>query len=343
MTNDSSSQPSESKKADPESGKADQESRAARGQLRASWVQTAIAALAFLVAIWAAYTSQQAIEASNQGAARQSADSQLSAALADINTVTANGEGAITGLVVLAENTIDRVLNNEAGEPPAEVSSYYSGALQILGGYLSSYNGAKAACPEPATSAMCFGRGWGPPLPLPLGISTATNQVQLLLAKKLEGEVTALNAGQPTINLSDDELAGQQWADINFGWIQADLISTDLRGANLEFSQWSSSSDLSRSYLQCANLQGAVLRGADLDGADLRGADIQGADLRGAQIAGAFVAPLYGIPEWPGPLHGITTLPVSQWKQSACLQNPGFWDRQPAVNAGTSTGTGNGG
>jgi hypothetical protein len=311
------------------SKKDDLESRVARGQLRASWAQTAIAALAFLIAIWAAYTGQQAIKASDQAAARQSADSQLSDALADIKTVTTTGEGAITGLVVLEENTVDRVVNNDADEPPAEVYASYSSALQIFGGYLSGYNGAKAACPETGVNAMCFGRGWGPPLPLPLDISTAANQVQLLLTKKLEDEVVALNVGQPTINLSDDELAGQQWPSINFGWIQAALTNTDLRGADLEYSQWSSNSNLSHSYLQCADLKNAVLRGADLNDADLRGANIQGVDLRGAQILGALVEPLYGVPKWPGPLRGITTLPVSQWKQSACLQNPKFWD-QPA-------------
>ena len=333
---DGSPPPSHSKKGD-------LESRVARGQLRASWAQTAIAALAFLIAIWAAYTGQQAIRVSNQAAARQSADSQLSDALADIQTTAATGEGAITGLVVLEENTADRVANNDAGEQPAEVYAYYSGALQIFGGYLSGYDGAKATCPETVANAMCFGRGWGPPLPLPLAISTAANQVQLLLTKKLEGEVTALNAGQPTINLSEDELAGQQWAGVNFGWVQATLMNTDLRGADLEYSQWSGNSDLSHSYLQCADLQNAVLRGANLNGADLRGANIQGADLRGAQIIGALVAPLYGVPQWPGPLNGITTLPVNQWKQSACLQNPAFWDQRPSASTGggaSSTGSG---
>ena len=257
------------------SKKGDLESRVARGQLRASWAQTAIAALAFFIAIWAAYTGQQAISVSNQAAARQSADSQLSDALADIKTVAATGEGAITGLVVLEENTVDRVVNNDAGEPPAEVYAYYSSALQIFAGYLSSYDGAKAACPESVVNAMCFGRGWGPPPPLPLTISTAANQLQLLLTKKLQDDVTALKAGQSTINLSDDELAGQQWPGINFGWIQATLMNTDLRGTDLEYSQWSSNSDLSHSYLQCADLQNAVLQGANLNGADLRGANIQ--------------------------------------------------------------------
>jgi hypothetical protein len=93
----------------PPTGKKDGlETKVARGQLRASWAQTAIAAFAFFVAIWAAYTGQQAIKHSDQVAARQSADSQLSDALADIKTTATTEEGAITGLVVLEENTVDR-------------------------------------------------------------------------------------------------------------------------------------------------------------------------------------------------------------------------------------------
>lgn len=142
-------------------------------------------------------------------------------------------------------------------------------------------------------------------------------------------KVTALKAARPAIDLAHDELIGQPWYSINFGWLWAFMEDVDLRGANLEKSQWSKRSDLSHSYLQCADLQGAVFRGANLAYADLRGANVQGANFRGAKIKGMKLTHLYGIAKWPRWRH-ITTQAVKKWNVGTCLRNRNFWDNQPA-------------
>lgn len=331
---------------DPKTKKDDLETKAAYGTLwaaRAQMVGTAIAALAFLVAIYVAYQGQLTIRTNNQNAERQSEDSQQTAAVTAIQS--GSTQGAALGMVLLGENTVNRVMRqSQTGESSAEVYNDYNGALQIIAGYLASANKSIETCP---LNAPCFGLGWGPPTPA-IDTTDAANQIELLLNNKMESQVTALKAGQPSgIYLSGAELAAQKWPNVNLGWIPDSLVGTDLRGANLGFSQWSQNSDLSNSYLQCSDLQGAVFQGANLTGADLRGANVQGADFRGAHIEGALVTSLYGIPKWPGSLGNITTLPVKDWNQSACLANSKFWDH-PSVGTGTGSGgqsssTGNGG
>ena len=136
---------------------------------------------------------------------------------------------------------------------------------------------------------------------------------------------------RPALDLANDELSGQPWTGINFGWISAYLVGIDLRGASLERSHWSASSDLSHAYLQCADLQGADFAGADLSDADLAGANVQGADFRGANLEGATLAPVYGVATWSQRPAGLTTAPVARWDPGVCLRSSQFWRNAPAA------------
>ena len=164
----------------------------------------------------------------------------------------------------------------------------YTTALQVLSGYLRSHSDMLLT--GNAQTAELFGRGYGlpPPSGVTLNITYAADQVGFVLPTNMENEVGALNVGaQPAIDLSNDELIGQPWTDVNFGWLHAFMVGIDLRGASLESSQWSNNSDLSDFYLQCADLQNVNFRWANLSGVDLEGAYVQGADFRGANIKGA--------------------------------------------------------
>jgi hypothetical protein len=320
------------------------EKKTSSAALWAAWAQvvgTVVAALAFLVAIYVAYQGQEALRSNVQIAERQAQDNQSATAVRAIQSGTT--QGASLGMLLLGENTLDRITRySQTGEPPTEVSSNYNAALQIIADYLTGSHIAIELCPS-SPGSQCFGQGWGPPTAVPV-TTDAANQIDLLLSDKTESEVTALKTGHPSgIDLSGDELAVQQFPYINFGWIPDVLVRTDLRGANLSHSQWSGESDLSYSYLQCANLRGADFRRANLTGADLRGANIAGADFRGAHITGALITPIYGTPKWPGSLGDVTPLPATEWNQSACLGNSHYWDNHTGTGTGgPGTGTGNG-
>lgn len=303
-------------------------------QIRASWAQvvgTLVSATAVLVAIFVAWQGQVTVNHNSQVTLRQSEDSQLSTAITALGS--SDTAEQIAGLVLLTQNTANRfTLSPETGEPATDVFADYTTALQILSGYLSS-NGVTFLDNFSTGQALAqFGRGYGvPPSPgVPINIIDAADQVDFMLTKDMESEVTALNSGRPAIDLSNDELIGQPWYGVNFGWISAYLTGIDLRGADLASSQWSGYSDLEHSYLQCADLEGANFRGAYLSYADLRGANVQGADFRGAHLEGARVAPVYGVANWPRSLQGITALNVKDWNQAACLRSSKFSDNQPA-------------
>jgi hypothetical protein len=199
-----------------------------------------------------------------------------------------------------------------------------------LSGYLSSRGESFLTDASTGQTRAQFGRGYGEPLPpgIPLDIIYAADQVRYLLG--MSKEVAGLKSGQPSIDLSHDELFGQPWHLINFGWVGVYMPGIDLRGADLSSSKWSKNSYLPDAYLQCSDLQGAVFRGANLDYADLRGANVQGADFRSAHIKGAKITDLYGIARWPRRLRGTISLPVTRWNQAACLQSSKLWDNQSA-------------
>jgi hypothetical protein len=285
--------------------------------------------LAILVAVWVATQGQVTVERSNRATLMQSQDAQLSTAITAIGS--SDMAEQIAGLLLLARNTSNRLtFMGQTEEAPADVHGDYTTALQILSGYLRSHSDMLLT--GNAQTAALFGRGYGlpPSSGVTLDITYAANQVEFLLATNMENEVDALNVGaQPGIDLSNDELIGQPWTDVNFGWLHAFMVGIDLRGASLESSQWSNNSDLSDSYLQCADLQNANFRGANLSGADLEGAYVQGADFRGANIKGVVFGQLYGKAKWSSKPFGIRTLSAHNWTAAACMQNASFWRGQP--------------
>lgn len=324
-----------------------------RSQIKANRAQiagVAVSVVAFILALIVACQGRQTVNQNTQSTLRQSEDNQLSTA------ITALGSGnmaeRIAGLQLLEQNASSRIaLSSKTGEPPADVFTNYQTALRIFSGYLRS-QGQDFLNVTSTTAAAPFGRGYGVPAPpgLPIDINYAGDQVRYMLA--LKDEVTALNSGQPVIDLSDDELLEQSWPGINFAWIAPFMQGIDLRGSNLERAQWAKNSDLTHSYLQCADLKKAQLPRADLSNADLRGADLQGAvfrkanltdaDLRGANVQGADFSHaglhgvkasyVYGIATWLRPPRGIRVLPVAQWENNrdSCLANRAFWDNWPA-------------
>lgn len=290
---------------------------------------TALATLgALIIAIVVAWQSKQTVDQNSQVTLLQSEDTQLSTAITAIGG--ADPAEQIAGLLLLTQNTMSRITNmKKSGESRADVYSDYTTALKIFSGYLSSHGQAYLA----GVSAVSFGPGYGPSPPrFPLAINYAADQVKILLAGNMQSEVTALQPGmRPAIDLSNDELYGQFWHGINFAWVNADLPGIDLRGAELEYSQWGANSDLDHSFLQCADLTGANFHDADLSFADLNGAYVQGADFRGADLTGATIQVVYGTATWSHRPAGITVIPADKWHPNACLTNPSFWSAQPPV------------
>ena len=332
--------------------------KANRAQVAGVTVSAVVSVAAFVLAGIVACQGQQTVNQNTQSTLRQSEDNQLSTA------ITALGSGnmaeRIAGLQLLEQNASSRIaIASKTGEPPADVFTNYQTALRIFSGYLRSQgqdflNGTRT------TAAAPFGRGYGVPAPpgLPIDINYAGDQVKYLLT--LQNKVTALNSGQPVIDLSHDELFKQSWPGINFGWITPFMPGIDLRGSNLESAHWANKSDLTNSYLQCADLKGAQLPRADLGNADLRGADLQGAvfrkanlsnaDLRGANVQGANFSHaglhgvkasyVYGVATWLRPPRGMRVLPVAQWENNrdSCLANRAFWDNLPAAPGPSPSG-----
>lgn len=281
-----------------------------------------------------AFNARSALQQS-QTALRQSDDAQLSAAIADLGS----GDAAerVAGLVLLARNTSARFAQMaQTREPPSQVFADYTTALQILSGYLRNHSQAFVTAVNAGKATPAFGLGYGQvaPTAVPLDLVYAGDQVRNL--GKMEKQVRAAADGaRPAIDLSYDDLISQPWHGVNLGWITVYMPGTDLRGADLSYSQWSQYSDLSHSYLQCADLAHANFSGANLTYADLRGADVQDANFSGAHIRGVRIGQLYGHATWPQWKHGITALPVSKWNQAVCLQDKTLWDYPLTNGKGT--------
>lgn len=314
-------------------GQDELEIRYKRSQIRAARAQvgaTLIALAAAVAAILVAWQGQETINHNSLTELQQSEESQLSSA------ITALGSDAtaerVAGLMLLTRNTSARfALQPETHDPPADMFGDYTTALQVLSGYLSSHGEAFLQEASGGQATQPFGRGYGLPSSpgVPIDIIYAANQVKILVNKQMERAVIALGMrDRPAIDLGHDDLIGQSWKGINFGWLWAFMPRIDLRGADLDGSRWSNRSTLSDAYLQCSDLQGADFRGADLKGADLRGADVSGANFRGAKIAGAKLAQIFGKAKWPGWLH-ITTLSARRRNPAKCLKDKNLWDNQP--------------
>jgi hypothetical protein len=319
-----------------------EESEPVRDQTWADRAQIIVAGatvVALFVTIIVAWQGQQTVNHNSQVTLQQSLDAQLSTAITSIGSSDTAEE--IAGLLLLKQNMQSRLaLMGQTGEPATDVFSDYTTALQILSGYLSS-RGEQFVTGYTDQASSPFGRGYGIPASpgIPLDIYYAADQVKDLFTSDMQKSVTSLGLGeQPHIDLANDELQGQAWTGIDFGWVGAFLVGIDLRGASLERSHWSASSDLSHAYLQCADLQGADFAGANLSGADLAGANIQGADFRGANLAGATLHPVYGVATWSQPPAGPSVHSVARWDQGACLASSQYWRNAPA--AGSSHGAG---
>ena len=292
-----------------------------------------VSVIAVVIAIWVAKQGQDTVSHNSQTALRQSEDDQLSTAITALGS--SDAAERIAGVLLLTQNVSNRFkLAVETGEPSASVYSDYVTALEILSGYIRSHGEDFLSGTSTGPMAQQFGLGHGiPPATtlgdIPIDINYAADQ--LINLTHLEGDVVALNRGQPSIDLSNDQLYRQYWKGVNFAWVTAYMPGIDLRGADLRSSQWSRDSDLQGAYLQCADLEGADFRRADLSQADLRGANVQGADFRGANITEAQITQLYGSAKWPRGRHDITAHPANEWNQVACLQNSQFWDYPPTV------------
>jgi Pentapeptide repeats (8 copies) len=298
------------------------------GKTLITWAQLAASlasVVGILIAVWVATQGQVTVDRSAQSTLQQSEDAQLSTAITAIGSDNTAEE--VAGLLLLSRNTASRfTLMDDTKESPADVFDDYTTTLQILSGYLSSHSESYLAAMSPQIS-VTFGRGYGVPPPpgLPIDIVYAADQVKALAASGMASRVAALHAPtSPALDLSGDELIGQPWSGVNLGWIFADLTGIDLRGADLEQSQWSLRSHLHGADLQCADLQGANFKGADLNGADLSGAYVAGADFRGADLRGAVLTPVYGTAKWPRQT-GVVALSGGSWSLGACLRNKSFW------------------
>lgn len=307
-----------------------------KSEVWASWAQvvgTVISAAAVVIALLVAVQGQKTVDNNSRTTLRQSEDSQLSTAIDALgSSVTAE---RVAGLLLLTRNTSGRfALFTQTGEPRTEVYDDYTTALQILSGFLASRGEAFISKVSNGKNNSEFGHGYGvPPKPgMPRDVIYAANQVHFLLSRTMLKKVRALHAGQPAIDLANDELYGQPWDDGNFGGIPVFMTGVDLRGADLAESRWSGLSTLLGSYLQCANLQGAVFGRANLRDAHLNGAYVEGADFTKAKLQGVTATVVYGRAKWPWRLKGMTVLPAKKWSphtQSVCLQNHKFWEDQP--------------
>lgn len=304
-------------------GKRSMKEKYRRSQNRAAWAQvagTVASAIAVGVAIFVAVTGQQDINNNSRTTLLQSKDSQLSTAITALGAD--NGAERVAGLQLLEHNTASRIQQQSStGETNSGLYSDYTTSLEVLSGYLSSEGQSYLNSVGTGHTSLVFSHGHGaPPSPgIPIDVQYAADQVRSLLG--LSSQVIGLHLGTPYIDLNNDELYGQSWAFINFKWLaSSSLLGIDLRGANLEFSQWGKGSDLGGAYLQCSDLQHAGFVRADLDHANLNGADVQGADFHRADLTGATIKYVYGEASWSHKPPSLQVRPAADWDQSTCLR-----------------------
>jgi Pentapeptide repeats (8 copies) len=307
------------------------EQRHLRSQIRAAWAQVVgvlLSAAAVSVAIVVALLTRETVEHNSQTTLQQSEDSQLSTAITALGSE--NSAERIAGLILLERNASGRIsLSSKTGEPAGDVFDNYQTALRVYSGYLSSQSQDFLSAAARASVPFVRGHGTLSPPGLPLDIVYAADQVKFML--ELSSKVTALDSGQPVIDLSNDELIGQPWNGVDFSWIDAYMPGIDLRGADLESSHWGKDSNLQYSYLQCTDLKGAVFGRADLSHAYLDGANVQGADFRYANLQGIHGTNVYGNAKWSRLPPGMKILPLRDWDPTnldTCLRENGLPDRK---------------
>jgi Pentapeptide repeats (8 copies) len=241
---------------------------------------------AVIVALFVALQGQQSLKNATQYNLQQAQDNQFSTALTSLGSNDTTER--IAGLVLLRLNAADRLTPKSSAIFGKENAySYYTTALEVFSGYLSSHGREFLASVGPGHGMQSFGPGYGtlPPPGFSLDIQYAIDEVRDML--DLRKQVHALIQGIPAFDMAHDELYGENLSEMNFSWITVYMYGIDLRGAVMENVHLGRRDDLEHSYLQCADLSNANLKGAHMEYADLRGADLAGADLQGTHLVGA--------------------------------------------------------
>ena len=182
--------------------------------------------------------------------------------------------------MLLIEKEITGIMSLQLSTSEARQDAYsdFTTTLEALIVYIKTQTPA---------STRSFGLGYGKPPPsgLPIDIGYAAGTIVQMLG--LREQVGTLSDVTPSFDLSDAELYEQNLSGMNLSWVNAYMVSIDLRGAFMGEVHLSSRDDLQYAHLQCANLIGAHLQGAHLEYANLSGADLAGAELQGAYLTGA--------------------------------------------------------
>jgi Pentapeptide repeats (8 copies) len=286
------------------------------------------ALVASVAAGFGAYQAAAAVRASEQGAQQVSADSQLSTAIAAIGGGTSAQR--VGGMTLLDLNVQARISMASNALTRQEALGEYITAVDVLANYIREENpSAKGGAPGGSASSS-FYPGYGYP---PGGqgesfdVLYAAAQLRELLG--MEQKVKALQAKPGVgVDLTGDELWGLSWSGVNFGWVAAWMPGIDLRGANLQKSDWARA-NLRGAFLQCADLSGTDFAGAYLAGANLSGSNVTGANFTHAHLRGAKLTGIFGNAKGLA-RHGLS---VSAWNPSRipCDSNPLYWDKQTSA------------
>ena len=254
----------------------------------------ALAALgAVIIAIRATDAARDAVDTASEGIERQTSEDRLSTAIAAIGGDQAAER--VGGFSLLSRYVTDQldVANGDDGDAEDRVEAYslYTVALDVLENYLRSPPSPPTESGEVAAEGTPARRGYGIPQ-IPSDTQYAANELEAMMELKADVQDLGLESASPSVDLSEAQLYGKSWDDIDFAWLGDghNFPGIDLRGANLEDSIWGTTPDegsnLTKAFLQCANLVDAKLIGTTLINADLRGADLSGADLTGADLTG---------------------------------------------------------
>jgi hypothetical protein len=319
------------------------------GQRRAQRVQAITAFAAFIAAMAAGFASWQAgqaVKIAQEGVRRQADETRLSTAVGSIGgNLSAERVAGFTLLRRHVIGMVDRADVEDSGTAERrDALDLYKSSLDIFENYLK--NPASAASDEgDRAQAPPAGLGFGHPF-RPSDSVYAANELNQLLDKSRA--LRRIGEGQvmPAIDLSTTQLYGQPWKEIDFSWLAGNYaFRVDLRGANLTYSQWGSSS-LPEAYLQCADLNQADFSGTNLEGADLRGANIAGADFTDANLEDAKLEGVFGLESAVGLDQDVgLALPPDDklgdsYDRGACLDEEAYWDlpekKQPSRSKETS-------
>lgn len=271
--------------------------RLSKAQRIVTWTTVVATLVAIAAATLAVVQSRDSVNVAEQGIQRQSEENRLATAVTAIGGQTVAER--VAGVELLRRHVDERLAEAASTALNSwdrqDARDLYTSALVILANYLP--RGPLAA------NAPCV-------LPRPLDAQYAAKELKQLLDSKAEFMALEPNSKPPAVDLSYVEMCNQSWPGIRFdGLSGAYLLKIDLRGSNLQMSQWGTAF-LAGAKLQCADLRGANLSQATLTGADLRGANVAGAQfpstLQAAQLVGA------------------VRVPTGNWDPTSCLSNKAY-------------------